>query len=33
MMYLREQDLATSNEHIREFILQSTPKKGQSAKY
>jgi carboxypeptidase C (cathepsin A) len=25
MMYLRKEDLATSNEHIREFIRQSTP--------
>lgn len=33
MMYLREEDLATSNEHIRDFILKSTPKKGQPAKY
>ena len=33
MMYLREEDLATSNEHIRDFILKSTPKRGQPAKY
>jgi carboxypeptidase C (cathepsin A) len=33
MMYLRQEDLATSNEHIRDFILKSTPKKGQPAKY
>lgn len=33
MMYLREEDLATSNEHIRDFILKSIPKKGQPAKY
>lgn len=33
MMYLREEDLATSNEHIRDFILKSTPKKGEPAKY
>lgn len=31
MMYLRSEDLATSNEHIREFIKQSTPT--QPAKY
>ena len=33
MMYLRKEDLATSNEHIREFIKQSLPKPGQAAKY
>jgi carboxypeptidase C (cathepsin A) len=33
MMYLRKDDLATSNEHLREFILKSIPKAGQSAKY
>ncbi len=33
MMYLRAQDLATSNEHIREFIKKSTPAAGQPAKY
>lgn len=33
MMYLRSEDLATSNEHLREFIRQSTPKKGQPAQY
>jgi carboxypeptidase C (cathepsin A) len=33
MMYLREEDLATSNEHIRDFILKSTPKRGEPAKY
>jgi carboxypeptidase C (cathepsin A) len=33
MMYLREEDLATSNEDIRDFILKSTPKKGEPAKY
>ena len=27
MMYLRQDDLATANEHIREFILESTPAK------
>ena len=33
MMYLRKEDLATSNEHIREFIKKSLPKAGQPAKY
>ena len=33
MMYLRAEDLATANEDIREFIIKSTPKKGQAAKY
>ncbi|SDX57673.1 Carboxypeptidase C (cathepsin A) [Hydrobacter penzbergensis] len=33
MMYLRKEDLATSNERLREFIKQSTPKPGQAAKY
>ena len=33
MMYLRAEDLATSNEHIRDFIKKSTPATGQSAKY
>lgn len=33
MMYLREEDLASSNEHIRDFILRSTPKRGEPAKY
>ena len=33
MMYLREEDLATSNEDIRDFILKSTPKRGEPAKY
>ncbi|HTE26853.1 S10 family peptidase [Flavitalea sp.] len=33
MMYLRKEDLATSNEHIRQFIKQSTPKPGQPAQY
>lgn len=33
MMYLRAEDLVTSNEDIREFILKTTPKKGQPAKY
>jgi carboxypeptidase C (cathepsin A) len=33
MMYLRKEDLASSNEHIREFIKKSLPKPGQPAKY
>ena len=33
MMYLRAEDLATSNEHIREFIKKSTPAVGAPAKY
>lgn len=33
MMYLRKEDLATSNEHIRDFIKKSLPKAGQPAKY
>ncbi len=33
MMYLRKEDLATSNEHIREFIEESTPAEGVPAKY
>jgi carboxypeptidase C (cathepsin A) len=33
MMYLRQEDLATSNEHIREFIRQSTPARGAAATY
>lgn len=33
MMYLRKQDLETANEDIREFIKNSTPAKGQPAKY
>jgi carboxypeptidase C (cathepsin A) len=33
MMYLRAEDLATSNEHIREFIKKSTPAPGQPARY
>lgn len=33
MMYLRKDDLATSNDHLRQFILQSIPKEGQAAKY
>lgn len=33
MMYLRQEDLATSNEHIREFIKNSIPEFGTPAKY
>jgi carboxypeptidase C (cathepsin A) len=33
MMYLRKDDLVTSNEHLREFIQKSIPKAGQAAKY
>lgn len=33
MMYLRAEDLTTSNEHIREFIKKSLPAPGQAAKY
>lgn len=33
MMYLRKEDLASSNEHIREFIRKSLPKAGEPAKY
>jgi hypothetical protein len=33
MMYLRSEDLATSNEHIRTFIEQSMPEEGQPARY
>ena len=33
MMYLRYEDLRQSNQDIRDFIKQSTPAKGQAAKY
>nr|WP_214460510.1 carboxypeptidase [Flavihumibacter fluvii] len=33
MMYLRNEDLVSSNEHIRQFIQHSLPKPGQPAKY
>lgn len=33
MMYLRKEDLATSNQHLRDFILRTIPKAGQGAKY
>jgi hypothetical protein len=33
MMYLRQEDLISANEDIREFIKQSLQKPGQPAKY
>jgi carboxypeptidase C (cathepsin A) len=33
MMYLRSEDLVSSNEHLRQFMLASTPKAGAPAKY
>ena len=33
MMYLRAEDLASSNQHIREFIEASLPAEGEAAKY
>lgn len=33
MMYLRSEDLATANDHIREFIKSSTPAREEPAKY
>ena len=33
MMYLRHADLETSNNDLRDFILQSLPKEGEAAKY
>ena len=33
MMYLRKQDLETSNQDIREFIKASMPKAGEAARY
>ncbi|HRP33501.1 MAG TPA: carboxypeptidase [Agriterribacter sp.] len=33
MMYLRKEDLATSNQHLRDFILNTIPPKGKPAKY
>ena len=33
MMYLRKEDLTTSNDHLRLFIKNSTPKEGEPAKY
>lgn len=33
MMYLRQEDLASANDHIRDFITKSLPATGQPAKY
>ncbi len=33
MMYLRDDDVVTSNEDIRQFILRTLPKQGEAAKY
>ncbi|HRO46382.1 carboxypeptidase [Agriterribacter sp.] len=33
MMYLRKEDLAASNQHLRDFILKTTPEQGGGAKY
>jgi carboxypeptidase C (cathepsin A) len=33
MMYLRQEDLATSNQHIREFIRETIPARGMPARY
>lgn len=33
MMYLREEDLATANDHLRDFVTKTMPKKGVPAKY
>ena len=33
MMYLRKEDLEASNNHLREFILNTIPNEGASAKY
>lgn len=33
MMYLRNDDLRLSNEHLRDFILQSLPEEGRAAQY
>ena len=33
MMYLRNEDLISSNDHLREFIQKTLPKAGQAAKY
>lgn len=33
MMYLRKEDLKTATEDIRQFIIDSTPKSGEAAKY
>lgn len=33
MMYLRKEDLATGNQHLRDFILRTIPRQGKGAKY
>lgn len=33
MMYLRKEDLATSNQHLRNFILKTIPGQGEGARY
>lgn len=33
MMYLRKEDLSTSNQHLRDFILKTIPAKNKGAKY
>jgi len=33
MVYMRKDDQATANEQIRQFIIQSVPKKGEGAKF
>jgi hypothetical protein len=33
MMYLRQEDLASSNQHVREFILDAIPPAGTPAIY
>ncbi len=33
MMYLRNEDLISSNDHLREFIQKTTPQAGEAAKY
>ncbi|WP_152269508.1 S10 family peptidase [Agriterribacter humi] len=33
MMYLRKEDLATSNQHLCDFILRTIPKRGEGARY
>jgi carboxypeptidase C (cathepsin A) len=33
MMYLRKEDLATANQHLRDFILKAIPEAGKPAKY
>jgi hypothetical protein len=33
MMYLRDDDLATANQHLREFFEAAMPEAGQPARY